>query len=749
MAADLELHETPYGVQSRTEKMHQASPRAKALEEYMRSREVYRYKAVAILVDAFRHISAYLESCQEFGHAGGRLSSTKSFHVLFFLSHFHSDHYNGITSGWRHGTIYASRATANILCWRLGVRETSVKKMDFGLIYVFSLENGELLYEEAGCEEGKCCRDGCFSVTMIPANHCPGAVMFLFQSPAFGTILHTGDFRFSSGRSSSTLQRLPSPVVPSLPCPLWNLDITNNPLLGSVAGKVDTLFLDNTFCDPRFIFPSHVDVLREVNMAVLSMFCERTTALQSCSGGSETLAHKSKSVGNTISLAVMIGAYFIGKERIALSLQETFLPDCDKDDEALRFVPTYVSPEKYESLRQLEYFSERFVPLPQNSSSVSSGGGNDEDNDGVSTVLSGFTKHKVRLPQESSPASPNVARDLFSSFSENFMEDSWERLRYCLTLFMVPLTSVTYPTLAAVCGVQHPKRRRGEQTVEDVPSAASHNGRALPLWGSTAIDLKQFDGVLCVEPTGWTKKVSTHRINKLVTLLRVPYSEHSSFNELVDFVGFVNPSQVVPTVSPELYKKYESLFAERAPRLRQRYSNVQPLSRFLLPKSTPVTEVRINGTLNDTPGTGAEARKQRNPFTMAITATDVTCIDGVGGDDDDDVCTVDTPSVQVGDVVNMQQNKQEDRYCAGFRHRRYDSTIKVEHPKSCMTGRLECAKQDIEDLSYSLNNRQTNTQSSILRWAQSSGKADSEEDDDDCVLVESKPSFIEISDTSD
>lgn len=67
------------------------------------------------------------------------------------------------------------------------------------------------------------------TVTLIDANHCAGAVMFLFQG-YFGCVLYTGDFRYFDGM----------------------LDI--HPFNDNIV--INTLYLDNTFCDPRCEFPS-------------------------------------------------------------------------------------------------------------------------------------------------------------------------------------------------------------------------------------------------------------------------------------------------------------------------------------------------------------------------------------------------------------------------------------------------------------------------------------------------------------
>ncbi|XP_045059415.2 5' exonuclease Apollo isoform X2 [Desmodus rotundus] len=75
------------------------------------------------------------------------------------------------------------------------------------------------------------------TVTLMDANHCPGSVMFLFEG-YFGTILYTGDFRY-------TPSMLKEPAL-------------------SLGKQIHTLYLDNTNCNPELVLPSQQEAACQI-----------------------------------------------------------------------------------------------------------------------------------------------------------------------------------------------------------------------------------------------------------------------------------------------------------------------------------------------------------------------------------------------------------------------------------------------------------------------------------------------------
>ncbi|XP_018521637.1 5' exonuclease Apollo isoform X1 [Lates calcarifer] len=173
---------------------------------------------------------------------------------LFFLSHMHSDHTVGLTSTWSNRPIYCSPTTAALLRLKLQVKEQWIHPLELGEPYLLPLD-------DIGKEK--------LTVTLIDANHCPGAVMFLFEG-YFGSILHTGDFRYA-------------PSMLREPCLRTNTTI-------------DVLYLDNTNCDPNRTLPSRQRATQQIKEIIRS--------------------HPNHNV--------VIGLYALGKESLLLELAMEF-----------------------------------------------------------------------------------------------------------------------------------------------------------------------------------------------------------------------------------------------------------------------------------------------------------------------------------------------------------------------------------------------------------------------------------------
>ncbi|XP_047313576.1 DNA cross-link repair protein SNM1-like [Impatiens glandulifera] len=164
----------------------------------------------------------------------------------WFLTHFHLDHYQGLTRTFNRGKIYCSSITAKLVNMKIGIPWEKLEILPL---------NKKI--NIAG-----------INVTCFDANHCPGAIIMLFEPPNNKAVLHTGDFRFCD--KMETISHLQD-------C------------------RIQTLVLDTTYCDPQYDFPKQEAVIQFV-----------IEAIQAEAFNPKTL--------------FLIGSYTIGKERLFLEV---------------------------------------------------------------------------------------------------------------------------------------------------------------------------------------------------------------------------------------------------------------------------------------------------------------------------------------------------------------------------------------------------------------------------------------------
>jgi DNA cross-link repair 1A protein len=227
----------------------------------------------------------------------------------YFLSHFHSDHYIGLTSTWSHGPIYCSKVTGNLVRQQLRVASKWVVDLDF-----------EQKTEVPGTQ-------GVF-VTMISANHCPGSSLFLFEKESgkgkttrLQRVLHCGDFRACQAH---------------LEHPLLKPDV-----LDAVSGKnrqqkLDACYLDTTYLNPKYAFPPQQQVIQACADMCVSLNKVRADDSDGweqmkrdrAGQGMVKFVRKDSNTDNSEEpkspqrgrLLVVVGTYSIGKERICIGI---------------------------------------------------------------------------------------------------------------------------------------------------------------------------------------------------------------------------------------------------------------------------------------------------------------------------------------------------------------------------------------------------------------------------------------------
>lgn len=270
---------------------------AAANEVASRGKQAYErtcpfYKIIpgfSITVDAFRY--GAVEGCEG-----------------YFLSHFHTDHYGGLTGSWSHGPIYCSRVTGNLVRQQLKVDPKYVIDLEFEQKTEVPKTNG--VY-----------------VTMIHANHCPGSSLFLFEkvlnNGRVQRVLHCGDFRACPAHVQH---------------PLLKPDVVDAVTGKTHQQRIDVCYLDTTYLNPKYAFPSQEDVISACADMCVRLSDEqgdRNEALEfhkrgkvdsmtkflSASKGTENITSVSPSISRG-RLLVVIGTYSIGKERICLGIAQ-------------------------------------------------------------------------------------------------------------------------------------------------------------------------------------------------------------------------------------------------------------------------------------------------------------------------------------------------------------------------------------------------------------------------------------------
>lgn len=171
----------------------------------------------------------------------------------YFLTHFHSDHYIGLKKKFRH-KLYLSEITANLVKQFIGVAEEFLN-----IVYV-----DVPFYIDDVC------------IIPLDANHCPGAVLFLFKFPDGRNVLHTGDFRANEEMVKKLTQ--------------FNCQ------------TLDLIYLDTTYLHSKRRMPLQSESIQFV--------------LDNVQNYLETF------IGERY--LILVGAYLIGKENVWMAIAEKF-----------------------------------------------------------------------------------------------------------------------------------------------------------------------------------------------------------------------------------------------------------------------------------------------------------------------------------------------------------------------------------------------------------------------------------------
>jgi len=152
--------------------------------------------------------------------------------TVYFLSHCHSDHMVGLASPKLRDRFH-DHPYIRLYCHK--VSKALLAGLDqynhlINSIEVLELQEEKLIsiYDSQGIESSTA------TVSIIPAGHCPGSVMFLLSSNSGCTVLYTGDFRVNVGDTVKIRELFDE--------------------YGNMKFRISRVYIDTTFCTPAAKF---------------------------------------------------------------------------------------------------------------------------------------------------------------------------------------------------------------------------------------------------------------------------------------------------------------------------------------------------------------------------------------------------------------------------------------------------------------------------------------------------------------
>lgn len=432
----------------------------------------------------------------------------------YFLTHFHADHYGGISKKWAYERvfgledmdyendskyrkiIYCTGITGRLLTLRFSIDPRFIKELELDTRYKIKSYTDDFI-ENFGVESND--EDPGLYVVPICANHCPGAAIFLFESVGLDNqihrIIHCGDFRVNK-------EILDNPT-------LRQFSLNKKNTIDGVL-KIDQVYLDTTYMSPKHNLPKQElvcdvvadlfhDLAREQSNKS-SLFANWFGALTQSRITDFWRAKAGPTIIKKKKFLIVIGTYIIGKEKLALAILKRL--KC-----MIYVLNIGARRDKYDIFKT---YQDPYLELVLSDNEF----GNDNDD---------FVIHLVPM------TIVGTVEELSNYFNHNRYYENFER---CIGLCP---TGWSFNQYKRPKRFGSPPRNELEEIIQIMENQTSFS---------------YVDDILAQVPK--TTKVTKGKPDiGLYRLYAIPYSEHSSFRELAYFVTFFNIDKVIPTVNTE------------------------------------------------------------------------------------------------------------------------------------------------------------------------------------------------------